>query len=100
MIRFDGQVAIVTGAGAGIGRAYAETLAARGARVIVNNRRRAGQEVSSADAVVADIRARGGEATANYESVDAPGAGQRMIQQALDVYGDLHILMCNAGIGL
>ena len=97
MIRFDGQVAIVTGAGKGIGRAYAETLAARGAKVLVNNRGRAG-EASSADEVVAAIRGAGGEATANYDSVDAPGAGERMVQQALDVYGDLHILICNAGI--
>ncbi len=98
MIRFEGQVAIITGAGKGIGRAYAETLAARGAKVIVNNRRHAGEERSSADEVVAAIRAKGGEATANYDSVDAPGAGERMVWQALDTYGDLHILMCNAGI--
>jgi len=99
MIRFDGQVAIITGAGNGIGRAYAETLAARGAKVIVNNRKRAGQSTSSADEVVAAIRAAGGEATANYESVEARGAGERMVQHALDTYGDLHILMCNAGVG-
>jgi NAD(P)-dependent dehydrogenase (short-subunit alcohol dehydrogenase family) len=98
MIRFDGQVAIVTGAGKGIGRAYAETLAARGAKVIVNNRRHAGEATSSADEVVAAIRAAGGEAAANYDAVDAAGAGERMVQQALDAYGDLHILMCNAGV--
>src|SRR5271156_3599380 len=98
MIRFDGQVAIVTGAGKGIGRAYAETLAARGARVIVNNRKHAGEEGSSADEVVAAIRAAGGEASASYDAVDAVGAGERMVAQALETYGDLHILMCNAGI--
>jgi NAD(P)-dependent dehydrogenase (short-subunit alcohol dehydrogenase family) len=99
MIRFDGQVAIVTGAGKGIGRAYAETLAARGAKVIVNNRRHAGDSQSSADEVVAAIRAQGGEASANYDAVDADGAGERMVAQALETYGDLHILMCNAGVG-
>jgi NAD(P)-dependent dehydrogenase (short-subunit alcohol dehydrogenase family) len=98
MIRFDGEVAIVTGAGKGIGRAYAETLAARGAKVIVNNRRHAGEESAAADRVVEAIRAAGGEACANYDAVDAIGAGERMVAQALDTYGDLHILMCNAGI--
>lgn len=98
MIRFDGQVAIVTGAGKGIGRAYAETLAARGAKVIVNNRKHAGEDSSSADEVVAGIRERGGEATAVYDAVDAEGAGESLISQALDIYGDLHILMCNAAI--
>jgi NAD(P)-dependent dehydrogenase (short-subunit alcohol dehydrogenase family) len=98
MIRFDGQVAVITGAGKGIGRAYAETLAARGASVIVNNRKHAGEETASADEVVAAIRAKGGEATANYDAVDAPGAGERIVKQALDAYGDLHILMCNAGV--
>lgn len=97
MIRFEGQVAVVTGAGNGIGRAYAETLAARGAKVIVNNRKHADRP-SSADEVVAAIRANSGEATANYDSVDAVGAGERIIQQTMDTYGRIDILMCNAGI--
>jgi NAD(P)-dependent dehydrogenase (short-subunit alcohol dehydrogenase family) len=99
MIRFDGQVAIVTGAGKGIGRAYAETLAARGAKVVVNNRRHAGEAGSSADEVVAAIRAKGGQAVPNYDAVDAPGAGERLVATALEAFGDLHILMCNAAIG-
>jgi len=99
MIRFDGQVAIVTGAGKGIGRAYAETLAARGAKVVVNNRKHVGETSSSADEVAAAIRAAGGEATANYDAVDQDGAGERMVAQALRDFGGLHILMCNAGVG-
>jgi len=99
MIRFDGQVAIVTGAGKGIGRAYAETLAARGAKVVVNNRKHAGEAASSADEVVAAIRAAGGEAVANYDAVDADGAGERLVATALEAFGGLHILMCNAGVG-
>ncbi len=99
MIRFDGQVALITGAGKGIGRAYAETLAARGAKVVVNNRKHAGEAVGSADQVVAAIRAAGGEAVANYDSIESEGAGQRMVDQALSAFGDLHILMCNAAVG-
>lgn len=99
MIRFDGQVALITGAGKGIGRAYAETLAARGAKVVVNNRKHPGEATGSADEVVAAIRAKGGEAVANYDSIEADGAGQRMVDQALSAFGGLHILMCNAGVG-
>ena len=99
MIRFDGQVALITGAGKGIGRAYAETLAARGAKVVVNNRKHAGETIGSADEVVAAIRAAGGEAVANYDSIEADGSGQRMVDQALAAFGDLHILMCNAAVG-
>src|SRR5678815_2834138 len=78
-IRFDQRVAIVTGAGKGLGRAYALHLAARGARVLVNNRRRSGAEPASADEVVAAIRQAGGEAIANYDSVEDPAAGERMV---------------------
>jgi NAD(P)-dependent dehydrogenase (short-subunit alcohol dehydrogenase family) len=69
-IRFDQRVALVTGAGKGLGRAYALHLAARGARVLVNNRRRSAAEPASADEVVAAIRLAGGEALANYDSVN------------------------------
>src|SRR4051812_3643460 len=98
MIRFNQRVAIVTGAGKGLGRAYALDLAARGARVLVNNRRRSGTEPSSADAVVQAIRDAGGEAVANYDSVEDPGAGERMVQQALDTWGRIDVLVNNAGV--
>ena len=98
MIRFDQRVAIVTGAGKGLGRAYAVHLAARGARVLVNNRRRSQTEPSSADEVVQAIRQTGGEAVANYDSVEDPGAGERMVQQALDTWGRIDVLVNNAGV--
>ena len=98
MIRFDERVAIVTGAGKGLGRAYAQQLAARGARVLVNNRRRSATEPSSADEVVQAIRQAGGEAVANYDSVEDPAAGERMVQQALDTWGRIDVLVNNAGV--
>ncbi len=96
-LRFDGRAAIVTGAGRGLGRAYAEELAARGARVLVNNRLHEGQP-SSAEAVVEAIRARGGEALSHGESVESPGAASRLIEHALDAFGRLDVLICNAGV--
>jgi NADP-dependent 3-hydroxy acid dehydrogenase YdfG len=94
------RVAIVTGAGAGLGRAYARRLAADGLRVIVNNRRRevdaAGR--GSADLVVDEIIAAGGEAVANYEDVCAAGAGERMVEQARGTWGRLDALVNNAGV--
>jgi NAD(P)-dependent dehydrogenase (short-subunit alcohol dehydrogenase family) len=98
MIRFDGRVAIVTGAGKGLGRAYATHLAARGARVVVNNRRRSQDEPSSADEVVQAIRQAGGQAIANYDSVEDPAAGERIVQQALDAWGRIDVLVNNAGV--
>jgi len=99
VIRFDGRVALVTGAGKGLGRAYALLLAARGAAVIVNNRKReAAGEKGSADRVVDEIAAAGGKAVANYDSVETREAGERMVAAALEKFGRLDILVNNAGI--
>lgn len=100
MIRFDGRVAIVTGAGKGLGRAYAMYLAERGAKVVLNNRRREvdSEGLAAVDHVVRAIRAAGGEAVANYASVEDPASGREMVQQALDTWGRLDVLVNNAGI--
>jgi len=94
------RVAIVTGAGTGLGRAYALRLAADGLRVIVNNRRREVDESGrgSADRVVEEIRASGGTAIANHDDVCSDGAGARMVGQALDSWGRLDVLVNNAGV--
>ena len=101
-IDFNGRVAIVTGAGGGLGRHHALALAARGARVMVNDLGSAadgsGGSVSAAQAVVAEIRAAGGEALANGASVTDFAAVQAMIQQAVDAWGRVDILVNNAGI--
>jgi NAD(P)-dependent dehydrogenase (short-subunit alcohol dehydrogenase family) len=102
MPNLSGKVAIVTGAGRGIGRAHALALAAAGAKVVVNDLGAAlsgeGSDLSPAEQVVAEIRAAGGEAVANGENVaDFAGAG-RMVQQALEDFGRLDILVNNAGI--
>ena len=97
-IRFDDRVALITGAGKGLGRAYAKLLASRGAKVVVNNRRHDNDASSSADLVVAEIAAAGGEALGNYESVEQSGAGQRMVAATLERFGRLDILICNAGV--
>ena len=96
MIDFHGRVAIVTGSGKGLGRSHAEALAARGAAVLVNNRTHPGQP-STADAVVAGIRANGGRAVSNHESVDGAGAGERMVEAALDAFGRVDLVVANAG---
>ncbi len=101
-IRFDGRVAIVTGAGQGIGRMYALELAARGAQVVVNDlggaRDGAGSNQSAADTVVDEIKAAGGEAVANYDSVATMQGGANIVQTAVDAFGKVDILINNAGI--
>ena len=101
-IQFKGRVAIVTGAGGGLGRQHALALAARGAKVLVNDLGGAvdgtGGSVSAAQAVVDEIRAAGGEALANGASVTDFAAVQAMVQQAIDAWGRVDILVNNAGI--
>jgi len=96
--RFDERVAIVTGAGKGLGRAFAMELGARGARVLVNNRARAGETGHSADSVVAQIRAAGGEAVANHAGVEAADAAGAIVAQALDAWGRVDIVIHNAAV--
>lgn len=99
---FKGRVAIVTGAGGGLGRQHALALAARGAKVLVNDlggaRDGSGGSLSAAEAVVAEIRAAGGEALANGASVTDFEAVQAMVKQAVDAWGRVDILVNNAGI--
>ena len=99
---FNGRVAIVTGAGGGLGRQHALALAARGARVLVNDlggaRDGSGSSLSAAEHVVAEILAAGGEAIANGASVTDWDAVQAMVQQAMDTWGRIDIVVNNAGI--
>jgi len=98
-LRFDGRVAIVTGAGNGLGRAHALLLASRGAKVVVNDlgggRHGGGNSSEAADKVVAEIKAAGGFAVANYDSVEN---GQKIVQSAIDAFGRIDIVVNNAGI--
>ena len=102
MIDFKGRVAIVTGAGGGLGRQHALALARRGARVVVNDlggaRDGSGGSATAAQAVVDEIRAAGGEAMANAASVTDFDAVQAMVQQAVDAWGRVDVLVNNAGI--
>jgi len=101
-IRLDGQVAIITGAGQGLGRTHALALAERGAKIVVNDlggaRDGTGQSSQAADAVVAEIRANGGEAIANSANVADFEQVEAMVQQAMDAWGRVDILINNAGI--
>jgi 3-hydroxyacyl-CoA dehydrogenase/3a,7a,12a-trihydroxy-5b-cholest-24-enoyl-CoA hydratase len=98
-LRFDGRVAIVTGAGGGLGRSHALLLAARGAKVVVNDLGGSftgeGKSGTAADKVVAEIKENGGEAVANYDSVED---GDKIVKTAIDAFGKLDILVNNAGI--
>jgi NAD(P)-dependent dehydrogenase (short-subunit alcohol dehydrogenase family) len=98
----DGKVAIVTGAGRGIGRGEALELAAQGARVVVNDlggsHTGEGADQSPADEVVGVIRSRGGEAVATYDDVSDWGGAERVVAAAIDALGALDILVNNAGI--
>ena len=98
-LRFDGRVALVTGAGGGLGRAHALLLASRGAKVVVNDLGGSftgdGKSSSAADKVVAEIKEHGGEAVANYDSVED---GDKIVKTAIDAFGKLDIVVNNAGI--
>jgi 3-oxoacyl-[acyl-carrier protein] reductase len=100
--RLAGKVAIVTGAGRGIGRAEALALAAEGAKVVVNdagvNPDGSGHDNGPADQVVAELRAAGSEAIASYDDVTSMQGGENMVRAALDTFGRLDILINNAGI--
>ena len=102
MGRFDGKVAIVTGAGRGIGRSHALLLASEGAAVVVNDLGGSsggdGTDSTPAQEVVDEITAKGGKAVANYDSVSSWDGAQRLIQQAVDELGGLDVLINNAGI--
>jgi NAD(P)-dependent dehydrogenase (short-subunit alcohol dehydrogenase family) len=102
MPSLEGKVAIVTGAGRGIGRAHALALAEAGAKVVVNDVGASlageGQDSSPAQSVVNEIVEAGGEAVANYDDVSDFGAAESMVQRAVERYGGLDILVNNAGI--
>jgi NAD(P)-dependent dehydrogenase (short-subunit alcohol dehydrogenase family) len=102
MIDFTGQVAVVTGAGRGLGRVYAIELARRGAAVVVNDLGGSmggdGADTTVADQVVGEIAAAGGTAVASHDSVDSPAGGQAIVRTAVDKFGRLDAVISNAGI--
>jgi NAD(P)-dependent dehydrogenase (short-subunit alcohol dehydrogenase family) len=102
MIDFAGQVAVVTGAGRGLGRLYALELARRGASVVVNDiggtMQGRGADRSIADGVVAEIESAGGRAVASHRSVDSPEGGQAIVDLAVSSFGRLDAVVSNAGI--
>jgi len=103
LVRFDDRVAVVTGAGAGLGRCYALELAKRGAKVVVNDlggsRDGSGKGSSTpAEDVVRQIKAFGGEAVANFDNVATPEGGENIINSALEAFGTVDIVINNAGI--
>jgi NAD(P)-dependent dehydrogenase (short-subunit alcohol dehydrogenase family) len=97
-VDLTGRVIIVTGAGKGLGRAYALDLAQRGAAVVVNNRWVDRSQPSSADAVVAAILASGGRAVASYDAAEAPESGELLVAKALKAFGRLDAVVSNAGV--
>ena len=101
-ITFDGRVAVITGAGGGLGKTYALELARRGARVVVNDLggsvEGTGASVSAADVVVDEIKSAGGEGAASYDSVSTEEGGAAIIQTAVDEFGGVDIVVNNAGI--
>ena len=101
-IRYDGRVAVITGAGGGLGKTYAQVLAARGASVVVNDLGGAsdgtGGGTSMADQTAKEINEAGGKAVANYDSVATPEGGAGIIQSAVDNFGKVDIVINNAGI--
>ncbi|TLX71311.1 SDR family NAD(P)-dependent oxidoreductase [Pseudomonas nicosulfuronedens] len=100
-VDFNGRVAIVTGAGGGLGRTYAMDLAKRGAAVVVNDLGGSfdgqGSSHNMADQVVEEIRAAGGKAVANYDSVGTRAGGEGIVQSALDAFGRVDVVINNAG---
>lgn len=100
-LRFDGRVAVITGGGRGLGRAYALLLAERGAKIVVNDPGASlsgdATEEGPAEALVREINALGGEAVANTDSVATPEGGKAIIQSAIDAFGRLDILIHSAG---
>ena len=101
-MRFDNRVAIITGAGGGLGKTYALELARRGCKVVVNDLGGAadgsGRSSSAADATVAEINAAGGAAIANYDSVATPEGGEASVKAAVAAFGTIDIVINNAGI--
>jgi NAD(P)-dependent dehydrogenase (short-subunit alcohol dehydrogenase family) len=98
----DGRVAIITGAGRGIGREHALLFAGEGAKVVVNDlgggMDGSGEDIGPAQQVVNEITAMGGEAVANTDNVADWEGGQRLVNAAIEAFGDLHVLVNNAGI--
>ncbi|HEV7760172.1 MAG TPA: SDR family oxidoreductase [Acidimicrobiales bacterium] len=99
---FDGKVAVITGAGGGLGRSHALELARRGALVVINDLGGSidgtGSGTTAAQAVVDEIKEAGGEAVANYDSVATPEGGQNIVKTAVDTFGRIDIVINNAGI--
>ena len=100
-VRFDGRVAIITGAGGGLGRTYALDIASRGGAVVVNDLGGTfdgkGSSTSMADKVVAEIQAAGGKAVASYDSVATSAGGEAIVKKAVDAFGKVDIVINNAG---
>lgn len=98
----DGRVVVVTGAGRGIGREHALLCAAEGAKVVVNDlggsRDGQGDDLTPAEDVVSEIRSAGGQAVANHDDVASWSGAEALVRAAVDAFGDLHVLVNNAGI--